>query len=103
MKRHLDLELLFNTEAQITLSNLVTRSSDVYNFDNIFELSYQMGSALSSVYYNLVSTLAEDDEETLVFNQMLEVFVNGFNAKYSALRNKDSKKVVIISSSNKVH
>lgn len=103
MKRHLDLELLFNTEAQITLSNLVTRSSDVYNFDNIFELSYQMGSALSSVYYNLVSTLAEDDEETLVFNQMLEVFVNGFNAKYSALRNKDSKKIVIISSSNKVH
>ncbi len=101
MKRHLDLELLFNTE--ITLSNLVTRSSEVYNFDNIFELSYQLGSALSSVYYNLVSSLAEDNEETLVFNQMLEVFVDGFNTKYSTLRDKDSKKIIIISSSNKVH
>lgn len=102
--QHLDQDQLFNIEAQQVLSNLVTRSSQVYDFDNIFELSHQLGSAMSSVFYNLLSVVVDKDEEdNLIFNQMLEVFVTGFNAKYSALRDKDSKRVIIISTSNKVH
>ncbi len=102
--QHLDQDQLFNIESQQVLSNLVTRSSQVYDFDNIFELSHQLGSAMSSVFYNLLSVVVDkDDEDTLIINQMLEVFVTGFNDKYSALKNKDTGKVVIISASNKVH
>lgn len=100
----LDPEQLFNTEAQMVLADLVTKASQVYDFDDIFALSYHLGSAMSSVYYNLLSVVVDKDEEdALIFNQMLEVFVTGFNNKYSALRDKDSKRVIIISTSNKVH
>lgn len=88
-------QVKFQFDAQMALNNLIETATKKYEYNELHQLSYDLGSAFSSSIINLLNRVF-DNKEIIdeAFREMIESCIAGIVAKKVLLDNPTDKLVV---------